>query len=464
MDAVNLNSSPVFNPMKLHPGLIIGAVAILIALGVGIWWLLRPSYDVLLSNLPEETRAEVLATLMQQQVPYQLEDGTGNILVPDDQIAQLRAQLSDQGLPAKQAVGLELFSQGDYGMSEFAQRINYQRALEGELARTIQTIDEVRHARVHITLGKTSIFENRKEAAKASVVLQLKPEKSLNPGQVSGVQQLVAAAVPGLTPDQVVVLDDMGRSLSSVDGAAGGDRWYAVRQMEQDYEARVRKLLVGALPDADFQLSVKLQVNFDKVKSIKEEILPAKGQQGGYLLKRREQVSSGQTGSSQSIAGTQNNNNAETEYVFGRERAEIERAVGSVERVNVAVVASQSLTPETIELLKTILNSGLGLVPARGDSIAILGVASTLSISATPNEAVIEPNAVTHQAPAAELSSITASKYLLGLLFLITVVFGVVLLRLRSRKAVAPAKALTQAERDQLLQQVRLWLAHDMAR
>ena len=464
MDAVNLNNSSALSPMKLRPGLVVGAIVILAALAAGVWWLLRPSYDVLLNNLPEETRAEVLATLMQQQVPYDLEEGSGNILVPHDQVAQLRAQLSEQGLPAKQAVGLELFSQGDYGMSEFAQRINYQRALEGELARTIQTIDEVRHARVHITLGKTSIFENRKEAAKASVVLQLKPEKTLAPNQVFGVQQLVAAAVPALNPDQVVVLDDMGRSLTSADSAAGGDRWHAVRQMEQDYEARVRKLLVGALPDADFQLSVKLQVNFDKVKSIKEEVLPAKGQQGGYLLKRREQVSSGQTGSGQTVAGTQNNNNAESEYVYGRERAEIERAVGSVERVNVAVVASQVLSAETIELLKSILNSGLGLVPARGDSIAILGVTTDSLRSDSPEMATVDPTSVMSEQEISEPEGSYMGFYVFGLLLLVAILIGVAMLWQRASKRASTAKALTQAEREQLLQQVRLWLAHDTAR
>lgn len=466
MDTRSTSGTTLLDTVKQHTGLVIGGAVIVAFLVVGIWWLLKPTYEALVQNLSDEGRAEVLASLMQQQVPYEIDESTGSIMVPAEQVASLRAQLSAQGLPSKQSVGLELFSQGDYGMSEFAQRINYQRALEGELARTIQSIEEVRHARVHVTLGKSSIFENRKEPAKASVVLQLKPERQLAGQQVFGVQQMVAAAVPALSAEQVVVLDDMGRTLSSADGAAGGDRWSTVRQMEQDYEARLRTLLTGALPETEFQLSVKLQVNFDKVKSVKEEVIPAKGQQTGYLLKKREQVSSGQSGSGQSVAGTQNNNNAETEYLFGRERAEIERAVGAVERINVAVVASTSLTAPMTDTLRTVIQSGLGLTPERGDSVAIVG---SLAAAAVEPVVLAEPLITAESAPAAiaaEPSATLSAPVVYG------IGFGVALLLLtligvslkRARPTPAQPRQLSYEERERLLQQVRLWLVHEQAK
>ena len=465
METQNLGNTSLLSSMKQNLGLLLGAVAILLFMIFGVWWLLRPTYEVLVQDLPQEARAEVLATLMQQQVPYEVEEGTGNVMVPSEQVATLRAQLSDQGLPSKQAVGLELFGQGDYGMSEFAQRINYQRALEGELARTVQSIEEVRHARVHITLGKSSIFENRKEPAKASVVLQLKPERHLTGQQVFGIQQLIAAAVPALTADQVVVLDDMGRSLTSADGMAGGDRWSSIRQVEQDYEARLRSLLVGAVPDTDFQLSVKLQVNFDKVKSIREEVLPAKGQQSGYLVKKREQVSSGPSGSDPSATVSRSNNNAETEYLFGRERAEIERAVGNVERINVAVIASRPLSPQVTDTLRAVIQSGLGMVADRGDSLAIVGAVSPgIAKTELPliDQKMASDTSLAHSA--SQQNDLSSKAIYIGAVVMALLLLALTMFHRKRNSSPSQPRQLSQEERERLLQQVRLWLTHEPTR
>lgn len=454
------NSSLMSRPM----GLIIGSAAILLMLVVGVWWLLRTDYEPLLSESNPESRAETLSVLMQWQIPYKIDEATGAISIPSDQIAEIRSRLSGMGLPATQIPGLEIFQQSDYGMSEFAQKINYQRGLEGELARTIRTFEEVKSARVHLTLAKTSLFENRKESAKASVVVQLKPNRNLTQQQVAGIQQLVSSAIIGLNPEQVVVLDELGKSLMSGE-TSEVDRWSTMRDMERDYEERGRHLIAGIVPDADISISVKLQANFDRVKSVKETFI-SNPSGDGYLVKKREQVISGKTPASDSSISTQNNNTTEVEYTYGKEHAEIEYASGVITKVSIGVVIiKESVTQEIIDKVNTVLHSGLGLSENRGDSISIVSSATNDTLKIDNEETFYsEKNIQANKADTKEtkylintLSNVWTWVIAISIILLLAITFFMAF----SRRAQANKPSLTERERQALLMELRTWLAQD---
>jgi len=177
-----------------------GVLLIAIVVGVAVWWIMHPPYGVLFRDLREADAAEITATLGQMQVPYRLTDEGKAILVPSEQVYETRMKLVSQGVPKGGSVGFELFKDSDYGVTEFAQKVNFQRALQGELERTIASLEEVASARVHMTIRRTDLFEPDQDPSKASVTLSLRPDKHLDAREVAGIQRLIASAVDGLAP------------------------------------------------------------------------------------------------------------------------------------------------------------------------------------------------------------------------------------------------------------------------
>jgi flagellar M-ring protein FliF len=223
---------------------------------------LRQPDSVLFSNLRAMDAATIVADLDKKKVPYHLADGGTTILVAKDQVDATRLSILSEDLPLKGTVGFELFNKSDIGLTEFAQKINYQRALQGELARTIMAVDGVDTARVHLSLPDATIFQDDKRAPKASIALAMKPGKPLAPGAVRGIQRLVAAAVPDLDVGNVVVLDGEGQVISSdvvaVDTAvdAPSSETPAQHAAEVYYGDKVRQALDGTYPDHDFAVRV----------------------------------------------------------------------------------------------------------------------------------------------------------------------------------------------------------------
>src|SRR5215510_5984766 len=162
---------------------------------------------------PEEA-SQVVSRLTNDKVQYRLANGGRDVEVPKDDVDRLRLKFSNEGLPATGRIGFEIFDRTAFGQTEFLEQVNYRRALEGELARTIATISEVASARVHIAMAKDSLFGSRVQPAKASVILKLKRNRPLAAGTIAGITNLVAASVEGLRPESVVLLDSFGRPLA----------------------------------------------------------------------------------------------------------------------------------------------------------------------------------------------------------------------------------------------------------
>jgi flagellar M-ring protein FliF len=212
-----------------------------------VWYLLiRTPYAQAFVGLKSNDAATIVGELDRMKTPYRLADDGTTILVPADQVDMVRVGILGGELPLKGAVGFELFNKTDMGLSEFAQKINYQRALQGELARTIMALDEIDTARVHLSLPDARIFERDRQAAKASITVSTKPRGVVDATVVKGIQQLVASAVPDLLPADVAVLDARGRLLSETASIDARILATPHTPREQYLSARVRDAIVAA--------------------------------------------------------------------------------------------------------------------------------------------------------------------------------------------------------------------------
>src|SRR4051812_39141200 len=194
--------------------LAISFVLVVAVIGGSALWLNTPTYALLFADMDQETAASMVSRLKQLKVDYKLDDGGRSIRVASDRIDELRLELTSEGMPSSGRIGFEIFDRTTFGTTEFVEQINFRRALEGEIARTISTIASVSSARVHIAPGKEPLFGD-KQPATASVVLKLKDSRGLPPSTAAGIANLVAASVEGLRPESVVILDSGGHPLTN---------------------------------------------------------------------------------------------------------------------------------------------------------------------------------------------------------------------------------------------------------
>jgi flagellar M-ring protein FliF len=232
--------------------------------GGSAYWLNAPTYTLLFADIDPDSAAQVIEKLKTLKVQYQVDPGGRTIRVQSERIDELRLQLTAEGLPSSGRIGFEIFDRTAFGATEFLEHVNYRRALEGEIGRTISTLAEVGSARVHITMGKDSLF-GESRPAKASVVLKLRGQKPLSNGTVNGITNLVAASVEGLRPEAVVILDNFGRPLAKPNpddgdplGAAQLERQ---QRMERDLAARVVALLEPVVGEDRVRVNVALKLN-----------------------------------------------------------------------------------------------------------------------------------------------------------------------------------------------------------
>src|SRR5437764_13091702 len=185
------------------------------------WWVQRPLYRPLFTNLAEQDASAIVEALRAEKAPFRLEDGGRAILVPADRLYELRLALASRGLPEGGSVGFELFDRQTLGQTDFLQRLNYQRALQGELGRTISRLGGVESARVHLALPARTLFVGEDRRPSASVMVKLAPGRALSAAQIDGIVHLVAASAEGLAADGVTVVDESGHMLTT--DRRGGD-------------------------------------------------------------------------------------------------------------------------------------------------------------------------------------------------------------------------------------------------
>jgi flagellar M-ring protein FliF len=231
---------------------------VIAALFAGYWFFLRETYVPVLTGVDPQDAMDILKVLDSKKIPYELDDEGRTILVPDGQADKARIELVGSELSTRGQVGFELFNQSDMGLTEFAQKINYQRALQGELARTILMLDGIQAVRVHLGLPEQSLFRADSTRPKASVAVILKPGATLTQARVNGIQQMIAGAVVDLAPEDVAVLDGSGRIISTDENSAP-DSDALSDALIQTYRQRALTAIHATHPGLPVDLAIRLQ-------------------------------------------------------------------------------------------------------------------------------------------------------------------------------------------------------------
>lgn len=455
------------NPLAGRSTLVvIGAVLIIGFFAASAWWLMRPAYVALFKEANDTSQAQILATLSQRAVPYRINAQEGVIEVPADSAATARMVLAESGVPTREGVGFELFDHADYGMSEFSQKINYQRALEGELARTVMSMSEVQYAKVHLTFKKAALFEGAQEPPKASVIVRLRDETPLQAERVRGIQQLVASAVEGMTQDHVVILSESGQVLSASGTAAGvPEHLQMAAQVEQGIQQKIEQLIRQPLGEKGAQVSVRVRMNFDRVKSVTEQPLAAEGQ---GLVRHEKRLKSRDTASGDAKSD-RSQSSSEVDYEWGKEHAEIDHATGTVEQINVGIVLANSLSKDELSSLRTLVEAAVGLDSKRGDQLVIAFIpthapGAIATLSPAPASSIVTKADAAPVTPPAVRSSVDIWRYALAaIIALLALGLALAWWRGRQRRSTMAAQVprLSSLEREQLLVDLRSWLQRE---
>jgi flagellar M-ring protein FliF len=253
-------------------------VALLVVVGVVAMLMGRqPDYKVLYANLADKDGGAIVAQLSQMNVPYKYTEGGGAILVPTDRVHDTRLKLASLGLPKGSVTGFELMEANRFGMTQFQERLAFQRGLEGELTRSIQALSSVSSARVHLALPSQNGFFREQQKPSASILVSLHPGQTLDRTQLAGIVHLVASSVPEMLPSAVSVLDDTGKLLSqSPDGASGADaeQLQYVQRIEQQYSRRILDMLEPIVGRLNVKAQVTADVDFSQVESTAESHRP----------------------------------------------------------------------------------------------------------------------------------------------------------------------------------------------
>ncbi len=263
---------------------IVLAAALVIAGLIGLRnWTRERDFKPLYTGLSQEDAAAVLAKVRESGTEFRLGEGGSSVLVPSAKVAEVRLQLAAGGIPRSGRIGFELFDKANFGTSDFGEQINYHRAVEGELERSVMALSEVEQARVHVTFAKDSIFLESKQPAKASVLVKLRPGTKLSPENVTAICQLTASAVEGLLPDAVSVVDMRGdvlshprRPLSPDDPEPSSAALEYRQQLERDMVAKINATLDPLLGAAKFRASAAVECDFTSGEQSDETFDPAK--------------------------------------------------------------------------------------------------------------------------------------------------------------------------------------------
>ena len=271
-----------------------GALAALVAvvLVAAAMFYRQPDYKLLFSNIGDKDGGAIVAQLTQMNVPYKYSEGGGSILIPADRVHDVRLKLATQGLPKGAVTGFELMENSKFGITQFQERLNFQRGLEGELTRSILALNAVQSARVHLALPNQNGFFREQQKPSASVLLSLHPGRVLDRTQIAGIVHLVAASVPEMEPSAVSVLDDSGKLLSqSPEGAASGvdmQQFAYKQQVEQQYVRRILDILEPVVGKNNVKAQVSAELDFSQTESTSEQHRPNQAADAGAI--RSQQV------------------------------------------------------------------------------------------------------------------------------------------------------------------------------
>jgi len=366
-------------------GLIVGVLAIVVAM-IAAMWLVRTEYQVLFSDLAPQDAGAMVSELERMKVPYKLGDNGTSILVDKDLVHQTRIKLMSKELPLHGTLGFELFNNTDFGMTEFAQKINYQRALQGEITRTILSLAEIQAARVHLALPEEGLFKRANSVPKASITLTVKQGQSLRGEQVSGIQRLVSAAVPGIALADVTIIDQHGVALTRLargDSDDSSSRMELKKEMEKYLGRKVAEVLDRTFGPGQAMATVDVSLNMDQVRTTIEDVVapPAKDGQAptGTMVREREVLREGSAPLDTKGGASGGSSQREVEYSVGRRVENIVAAPGSIRRIDVVAVVRKPLDADQQERIRSIVAAAAGASLARGDTVIVQPLAALVT-------------------------------------------------------------------------------------
>ena len=403
----------------LRMGLAVLALTAVVVIGVMMGR--QAEWRVLYGNLADKDGGAVVAQLSQMNIPYQYAAGGGAILVPADKVYDTRLRLASLGLPKGSVNGFELMDSSRFGMTQFQERLTFQRGLEGELTRSIQALSSVQSARVHLALPNQNGFFREQQKPSASVLLGLNPGYTLERAQLAGIIHLVSSSVPEMSPSAVSVLDDTGKLLSSASdgsaGAADAQQLQYVQQLEQQYTKRIMDILEPIVGRSNVRAQVTAEVDFSQTESTSESHKP--NQTPDSTVVRSQQTSETGPGSNSSLPsgvpgattnqppaasaapvnaasgatgtaaaaplGNGARRESVTNYEVDKTTRVVRGATGVIKRLSAAVVVNyltptdekgkpvpRALSEQQIERMTALARESIGFSKDRGDSVNLM--------------------------------------------------------------------------------------------
>ena len=401
----------------------LGALA-LVAIALALFFMgQQPDWRVLYTNLGDKDGGAIVAQLTQMNVPYKHSEGGGSIMVPADKVHDTRLRLASLGLPKGTVNGFELMEANRFGMTQFQERLTFQRGLEGELTRSIQSLSSVQSARIHLALPNQNGFFREQQKPSASVLLTLHPGRTLDRAQVAGIVHLVASSVPEMNPKAVSIVDDAGNLLSNPpDGQAQGadtQKLQYVQQLEQLYTRRIMEMLEPLVGRNNVKAQVSAEVDFSMVESTSEQHRPNQGPDTAATVRSQQTVEDGSGPRAQpsGVPGAVSNqppatgtapingaaapvgvNSAQGTGQAGSSRREsvvnyevdktvkvVRESSGQVKRLSAAVVINHRTTvdkagketttaipPQQLEQMTALVRETIGFNKERGDSVNVV--------------------------------------------------------------------------------------------
>lgn len=274
--------------------ILIGGAASIAIVVVLLMWAREPDYRVLYSNLTEADGGRIINELESRGVAYRFSEGGTALLVPGDAVHGLRLQLAEQGLPRGGNVGFELMDSQAFGVSQFAEQVNFQRGLEGELSRSIESLGPVSRARVHLAMARSSVFVRDQEPAKASVIVTLEPGRVIGDGQVNAIIHMVSSSVPELAAEDVTVVDQGGRLLSMPGANRRGldaTQLDYIAEVERSFQQRIENILAPILGQQNVRAQVAAQIDFSRREETNERFGPNQPPNEAAVRSRQSSVS-----------------------------------------------------------------------------------------------------------------------------------------------------------------------------
>ena len=376
--------------------IIVSTIIAFLGLLILVNWASRPDYTVLFNNLSSEDAGSIVNRLKEQQINYKIENDGSAILVPRSKVHQLRLDLASNGLPSGGVTGFEIFDQTQIGSTNFEQKVNYYRALSGELTRTIRQMKNVSYAKVQVTPSKDSIYKDEAKPAKASVMLQLEQYQQLSAPQVRSIANLVASSVETLNPENVTIVDTAGNLLSAqLEGESEEDDFSNQLKMKNKLESTMEKdlnvMLTKVLGLNNFVVKVNADLNFNKRNVTSKEYEPVVGDEGVVRSRQtKEESQEGTTTTPEGVPGTtsnipqyQENSQQQQEsqneeeivnYEINQKVEEFVKSQGNVERLSVSVMVNEDLDNQQQEQIRQAISTAVGYNQSRGDEISVIGM------------------------------------------------------------------------------------------